>query len=416
MRIRWLVLAVVGVLLAACAPGTPDLGFAPKGSIPYGSVGNGAGGVRSLVPLPDGSVVATRGDRALTRISATGQVDPGWGASLPNDCDSTGGAQAAGSRILFLCGRLRLPSGPMGWQVWRVTTGGQLDPGFGGGDGLVDLPEQMVAASVAPLPGGGVLVLGHDELPPSRTSVPPLLTTVLSPTGAVVSSQTLPIAVTPLPDAADGYRLGSGLVATPTGVLALESLTTTISSTSTEIGQNRLHHFSADGAAVDDPPWSSPGGLGIDRIAGVAPLADGRLVQAATTTTLDVDLHQVTVTSTLRATTAAGAPDDGFGSGGTVVLQLPGGGRLEPSALLATNDERYLVVVGVDPTGAPRIARYDAVTGAIDPGFGNDGSVGVLLPHVEAAAARTGADQLYLGGTDAQGRPAVTRVWNQISG
>jgi hypothetical protein len=122
------------------------------------------------------------------------------------------------------------------------------------------------------------------------------------------------------------------------------------------------------------------------------------------------------VTSYLRATTADGSTDAEFGDGGNASLDLPGVGPLTPQALLATNDERFLVLLGDDANGALRIARYDAVTGAIDPGFGNDGSVGVLLPHVEAAAARTGADQLYLGGTDAQGRPAVTRVWNQVSG
>jgi hypothetical protein len=416
MRFRWVVLAVVGALLAACAPGTPDLGFAPKGSTPYGPVA-GMGGARSLVPLPDGSVVATRGGaRALTRVSGTGQVDPNWGASLPSDCDSAGGALATGSRILFLCGRLRPPSGPMGWQLWRVTTGGQLDPGFGGGDGIVDLPARMVEVGVAPLPAGGVLALGHEVLPPSRTSVPPLLTTVLSPTGHVVASETLPITVPALPDQLDGYRLGAGLVATPTGALAVESLTSTVNGTSTELGQNRQQHFSAAGAALDDPPWGSPGALGIDRIAAVVPLADGRIVQAATTTAIDVEFHHVSVSSSLRATAADGSPDAGFGNGGTVVLDIPGVGRLDPTAMLATNDEHFLFVVGTDPTGAPRIARYDAATGAIDPNFGNAGSLGVLLARVEAVAARTGTDQLYLAGLDAQSRPAVTRIWNQVSG
>jgi hypothetical protein len=166
MRVRWLVLAVVGVLLAACAPGTPDLTFAPKGPIPYGPLAT-MDGIRSLVALPDGSVVATRGGRALTRISGTGQVDPNWGSSLPTDCDHSGGAELGGSRILFLCGRVRPPSGPTGWQLWGVTTGGQLDPGFGGGafpmpkraqvywlgvdngDALVDLHAEVTAATRA---------------------------------------------------------------------------------------------------------------------------------------------------------------------------------------------------------------------------------------------------------------------------
>jgi hypothetical protein len=83
---------------------------------------------------------------------------------------------------------------------------------------------------------------------------------------------------------------------------------------------------------------------------------------------------------------------------------------------VATNDERFLVVAGTDPTGAARIARYDATTGALDPSFGNDGSLRVLLARVEAETARSGSDQLYLGGLDAQNRPAVTRVWNQVEG
>jgi hypothetical protein len=413
MRVRWLVLAVVGVLLAACAPGTPDLTFAPKGPIPYGPLAT-MDGIRSLVPLPDGSVVATRGGRALTRISGTGQVDPNWGSSLPTDCDHSGGAELGGSRILFLCGRVRPPSGPTGWQLWGVTTGGQLDPGFGGGDGMVDLPEQMVVASVAPLPGGGVLALGHEEPIPSRTSAPPILTTVLSPTGHVVSSETLPIAVNPLPDPADGYRLGAALVATATGAIAVESLTTTVAGV-TELGQNRLQHFSAAGAAIDDPPFGGPG-LGIDRVAGVVPLSDGRIVQTGTTTTLDVEFRRTTVTSYLRATTADGSTDAEFGDGGNASLDLPGVGPLTPQALLATSDERFLVLLGDDANGALRIARYDAVTGAIDPGFGRDGSIGILLANTEVVAERTGADQLYLAGTDAQLRPAVTRIWNQISG
>jgi hypothetical protein len=415
MRVRWLVLAAVGVVLAACAPGTPDLGFAPQGSIPYGPVAS-IDGVRSLVPLPDGSVVATRGGQALIRISSTGQVDPNWGASLPSDCDHSGGAVPAPDRILFLCGRTQT-SGTVTWQVWRVTTGGQLDPGFGGGDGIVDLPDEMVAASVASLPGGGVLVLGHDELPPSRTSAPPILTEVLSATGHVVSSDTLPLTVQALPDQADGYRLETRLVATPTGAIAIEALTTTINGT-VEVGQNRLQHFSAAGVALDDPGWVSPGstGLGIDRVAGLIPLADGRTVQTGTATIIDVQFHHVVTASYLDATAADGSPDPGFGNGGAVSLDIPGVGRLEPAALVATNDERFLVVAGTDPTGAARIARYDATTGALDPSFGNDGSLRVLLARVEAETARSGSDQLYLGGLDAQNRPAVTRVWNQVEG
>lgn len=198
MRARGVVIALGAMLVAACAPGTPDIGFTPSGTIPYGIAAGGTGARRTLVPTADGGVIATAGGaRPLTRITAEGVVDEAWGSTLPNDCRNTSGAIATGTSVLFTCSHLPT-SGPQVWQMWRVTAAGVLDPTFGGGDGIVDLPSTINQLEVAALPNGGYLGLGYADVPPSRTSVTPLIAIVFSSTGTTLSTTQIDIPVTPI--------------------------------------------------------------------------------------------------------------------------------------------------------------------------------------------------------------------------
>ncbi len=411
--------AVLALLVAACAPGTPDLGYSPSGSVAYGPVGGGADGPVQLVARADGGVVATRSsDRPLIRIGADGVVDAAWGSTLPNTCRRTGRAVATGTSVLLACSHLTPPRGPEVWQVWRVTAAGALDPTFGGGDGIVDIPSDLNQIDIAALPNGGFLGVGHAETVPSLTSVPPLVAVVYSRTGTVLSSTQITIPVDPLPDVFDGWRLGAALFRTPNGVAAAEAITARLTTNGFEAGLTRVQHFDANGMATDAPAFAAPtsgSGIGSEHIVGIAALSNGRTAIASTTTLVNVDAHSISTDSSLRMTRADGSPDPGFGFGGTVTLQLPAGGRFRPEAVVVTTGCRFILVAGSPPRGGPIVARYDGRTGALDPTFGDHGAFPVFLAQVAAGVPRGDADQVYFGGFDTAGRPAVTRVWNQTT-
>jgi hypothetical protein len=116
----------------------------------------------------------------------------------------------------------------------------------------------------------------------------------------------------------------------------------------------------------------------------------------------------------LTMTRPDGSADPAFGNGGVVPLVLADGGRFRPTGLAVANGGRTLVVAGVPQNGPPLLARYDATTGALDPTFADGGRGGVTIAGIEALVARPDVDQLYVGGSDAAGRPAVARIWNQL--
>ena len=422
MRARLVVIALAVLLVAACAPGTPDIGFSPSGTVPYGAVGGGSGARRTLVPIADGGVIATAsGARPLTRITAAGVVDEAWGSTLPNDCRNSSGAVATGTSVLFTCSHLPA-SGPQVWQVWRVTAAGALDPTFGGGDGIVDVPSTINELEVAALPNGGYLGLGYADIPLSRTSVMPLIAIVFSAGGAVVSTTQIDIPVTPVSDIFDGWHISTRLASTPNGVSAFERLSAVIPSNSLEGVTVRVQHFDTNGAIVDAPAFTGPpigGGptgptVAQYTIPGFVSLGDGRV--ASIGTVLLADFQTNPRVSFLQVIGVNGSLDPQFGAGGIVRLLLADGSRLEPQTLVATNGGRFIVVAGVPAAGgAPLVARYDAHTGSLDPKYGDGGRAGVALAHVDAAELRAGIDQLYLGGTDTAGRPTVARIWNHIT-
>ncbi len=423
MRARFVVIALGALLVAACAPGTPDLGFSPNGSVPYGVAGGPTGGRTALVPTADGGVIATRsGDRPLTRISAEGVVDPTWGSTLPTGCHDTSGAIATGTSVLFTCSHLPA-NGPQVWQVWRVTAAGVLDPAFGGGNGIVDLPSTINELEIAALPNGGYLGLGYATLPPSRTSVAPLIAMALSSAGAMVSTTQIDIPIPVIESPINfEWHIATRLVSVPAGVAALERRSAVIPSNGLEDVTTRVQHFDADGAVVDSPVFIGPplaslpnaDTVGFYPIPGFVSLGDGRTATIATVTYVLSQAPDPRV-SFVQVLGANGSPDLQFGNGGVLVLVLADGGRLDPTALVSTNGGRFLVVAGAPANGgAPLVARYDAHTGTLDPTYGNGGRAGVVLAHVDVAEARTGIDQLYLGGTDSAARPAVARIWNHI--
>src|SRR5262249_28242224 len=157
----------------------------------------------------------------------------------------------------------------------------------------------------------------HQELPPSRTAVPPLLTTVLSSTGADVRSATIDITppIAQLPDAFEGWHISAVLVPTATGVTALERMRAPTTSGNLEGTLIRVQHFGADGTALDDPTWQNPPGSGVVSqwaITGFVVLGDGRVVLAATLSTVDIQIGTQTTTAYLQLLKTDGTPDPSF--------------------------------------------------------------------------------------------------------
>ena len=155
----------------ACTPGTPDLAFSPTGLVTYGPSFD-SGGPTSLVPLADGSVVATRSSiQPLTRIGAAGAVTLRGAPVSPTDCRTASRGRRRDPDPLRLQPP-RPPSGPLVWQL-AVTAAGVLDPAFGG-DGIVDVPGPR-AFDAVPLAGGGYLGVGWSTTRPPNLSSAPLL-------------------------------------------------------------------------------------------------------------------------------------------------------------------------------------------------------------------------------------------------
>jgi hypothetical protein len=413
-----LVLAVVGVLLAACAPGTPDLGYSPTGSVSYDG-GPEVPDPPSLVPLADGGVaVSGIGAHPLTKITSGGAVDPTWGASLPQTCAKTSRAIAMGPAVVLSC-LAPTSTGSYAWQLWRVTAAGALDPTFGGGDGIVPMTagDQL---DVVPLAGVGLFALDFQSAPPNRNAAMNVRTTVLSATGAVMSTTFMVVPVTALTAPFLGWTFRARLVPVASGALGVVSAGSGISgSPGLGVGLNRRLQFGADGNFVSMSSWTGPTGgdiVGEDVLAGTVVLQDGRIATAGRTAATNTQSGVTSNTSWVKVTTSDGSPDLEFGTDGELRLQDASGGRLDPSVLLATNDERRFVVIGVTSTGARIAARYDSTTGAIDPTFGSGGRIGILLDRVDTAVPRTGINQLYVAGIDAQAHHAVARIWNQIDG
>jgi hypothetical protein len=416
MRARWVVIALATLTAVACAPGTTDLGFSPTLSRPVGQ--SPSGWRPQLVPSPDGGVVSTQNSaRPLTRVRADGVVDEQWGAELPDECARIDRAVASGTTILVSCQHAG-PTGPLAWQLWRVTETGRLDAAFGGGDGIADVPAELAEFDVAPLPGGGALGLGRESLPLSTTSVAPLVAIVYSPEGTVTRTTELaiPLPLPLVPGGFEGWQIDARVVPTSTGVVALEALSL-VPDGAVFVNVWRLQHFDATGAVVDDLAFtnsaSSGNNVGSDDFADHVGLSDGRTALALRRHTIDITTGASNSFALLIVLGADGSPDPGFGSSGRLLLTGRAGGDLFPSALLATNGNRYLVVAG--SFGDALLQRYDARTGARDLTFGESGNAGVVLRSVDALAARSrDHEQVYIGGIDHQGRPAVARIWNGV--
>jgi hypothetical protein len=416
MRARRVAIALtVTLLVAACRPGTPDLGFSPSLSVPLGP--SPAVPVQ-LVPRAGGGVVATGNvTRPLTLVGPNGVVASDWGASLPTDCRRISRAVSSGTSILMTCSPVPT-SGQETWQLWRVTEAGELDPSFGGGDGIVDVPAALQSFDVAPLPGGRALGLGRAAQLQSPTAVTPLVAIVYSATGAVVSTSELPIPL-PIPQLPSGFTWGIAafVTPTPTGVAAVETLAALSGSFNPNVW--RVQHFDVQGAVLDDPTFSHGGSsgsaVGSDQVIGLVGLRDGRTAVAYRRQIVDVEAHFASTFYALSMFLPTGGFDPRFGTGGSRELTDPQGGTLDATSLSATNGDRFLVVAG-RANGVAEVVRYDATTGALDPTFGNDGHAGTTIRTIDAVASRLGDfDQLYLGGQDHEGRPAVARMWNQLA-
>ena len=105
----------------------------------------------------------------------------------------------------------------------------------------------------------------------------------------------------------------------------------------------------------------------------------------------DPATHRVEVV--IRKLTPSGAADGGFGVGGLLVVPAPSGSSRTGTIAIDANGR--LVVAFVDRAASgpqPELARFDAVTGAVDPSFGRIGML--TTSNLIIDLARTGGGKI----------------------
>jgi uncharacterized delta-60 repeat protein len=176
-----LALAVAGP--ATAAPGDLDSTFATGGvfTAPFMTTFPGAEDSHSVAVDSQGRVYlsATQEPQLngganrkvnVVRLSSAGVPDPSFGTGGTATLPTTGDVRNAGividaqDRPIVLVNRYETAAA---WQIGltRLTTGGLPDPGFGGGDGVIemglpDTPYNTWPAGIALDSGGGILVVG----------------------------------------------------------------------------------------------------------------------------------------------------------------------------------------------------------------------------------------------------------------
>lgn len=163
VRSAVLVLALVGVVLAAAAPagaatgrpGTPDRSFA-GGSVVHGfGTTPGKGGAVETAPMPDGGFLVRTSGESIGRYLADGSRDRGFGEDgYLIGVGATDIATTAEGRIYAL----GYGKGE-GVRLSRLLPDGSPDPSFGRG-GTVDLGHTPPIEAMLLAPGGAIFLAG----------------------------------------------------------------------------------------------------------------------------------------------------------------------------------------------------------------------------------------------------------------
>jgi uncharacterized delta-60 repeat protein len=370
--------ALIGPASATAAPSDLDTSFAGKG---YAFTSLTGAFPSALAQQPDGKLVSAgssngaNDDFTVVRYRTDGTPDPAFGGgdgvvmiSMSPEYDSAGTVVILPDGRILLAG-VQTTGSDMRIALVRLTPGGDPDPtldGDGDADGkvIINLPgsTRESLTDVVLLPGGGFWgggtyrVGGDDQLLLARFTA----------SGALDTSYD-----------GDGYRATTApgqddldvatMLAQPDGKLVFGGEAYDGSAT-----QNLLARFTAEG--VPDSSFDGDGISLLDLQSSGEGLNDialdgfGRVVGTGY-----ADVGTSYVASVFRVT-PAGALDGGFGSGGSVLYDLPGPGGEDGDAVALQSNGRIVVLATTGDLGSSRLffARLGR-DGARDTSFAPDG-------------------------------------------
>jgi uncharacterized delta-60 repeat protein len=185
LRLIFVALALGGFLVAApaasAAPGDLDPSFGSGGSVRLLTTEEEAS-VKAVAVQPDDKVVIAgfeNGNCVVVRLLPNGQPDPSFGSGGKVTTVFPGGESGAFAVTVQPDGKIVAAgaaevAGNFDFFFARYLSGGALDPGFGGGDGIETVPvgtEEDEARSVAVGPGGRIVAVGEAEMPVNKTAL-----------------------------------------------------------------------------------------------------------------------------------------------------------------------------------------------------------------------------------------------------
>lgn len=402
--IRCVLLALV--LVAAMAALAPVARAAPGDLDPtFGTAGSGSERLfpnpentllGAVATQPDGKVVLAGGVEGngvlVFRLLENGAFDPSFGGSgvvLTGAMGINAGARAVAVQPdgkIVIAGSTEV-GGKAGFLVGRFLPEGQLDTGFGGGDGSVAFPVGAKNAGVRALAigaGGRILVAGEAENTSSNNVAGVAVLTATGEPDASFSAD----GITTLESTAGNDR-GHGIAEAPGGDIVVAD----------ENGAGAGHGFTVVKLLPDgtpDPAFGTAGftqtpipGSTAGRCTSIALLPDGRILAAG----YGYDEPGLDAKFAAVRYLGDGKLDPSFGNGTGVFTQQLGGGDDSARFVALTPSGKALLAGGSEPVAgndSPAALRLTA-DGALDPTFGNGGIVRrpVLAPfgdHFEGAA------------------------------
>ncbi|HYE19508.1 MAG TPA: hypothetical protein VEA69_13740 [Tepidisphaeraceae bacterium] len=330
---------------------------------------------------------------AAARLTADGQIDTTYGTGGLSVIDFTGAGDVAMGVVVRRDGRAVVAG--YSWHpdvkiaLTRLTSGGQIDTGFGdAGTGKVHRetlgPTYVQVTGAAELPDGKTLVVGPYDVPDvgtlvhaTRFNADGTIDTTFGSNGTLVVDLGGPASTPALVVQADGKFiivssvLTSGNLMNPTSAL-------------------RIARFNADG--TPDTGYGA-GGTGI---IDAGPTNTGRVA-------ITLDSAGRLIVDGVRRYTTAGVPDTTFGTIGLVMLSglFPGASfqltkvLTDPAGRLVLVGQRLVSGAGgqSESTGLAivRLTANGLVDTTFSPG-GSDGSGVLVIPHGESGNSVWGAD------------------------
>ncbi len=435
-----MVMAALAMLVPAAAaiaavPGELDTTFGGGRVTPPLGPGSGAEGVAIQ---PDGKVLVTGSSEtpvgfSVARLLPNGSPDPGWGG---DGLETTPLGEFAGAFDVAVQsdGKVVAVGEAPGTEnedfaVVRYLGSGNLDPSFGGSDGIALVPVGTLddsARAVAIGPGDRIAVTGISFLPGLNNGAG---TAVLeangTPEAAFGEGGTTIVGVSG-DDRGEGIAVqgdGKVVIADSTGGGGGDGFTIA------RLGLDGKPDPSFGGDGIVKTPIPGEGGAAEGRIGDVVIQPDGRIVGGGYGFDY-VGPESISVSKfALARYLSDGELDPSFGIEGIVGAPLPGpGSDIGHTLALAPNGK--LVLGGTyDPTAspleeeyAPAIARFNP-NGSLDTGFGAGGSVlvplksGVADESLEGLAIQPDSKIIATGTAyppSAPGIPVVSRYIGEI--